>query len=78
MPDLISVFSDRNANVFFGGLDVLEQAQFNTGGVLGKNGEVDTVAHPGRAKWIRKTEPSLYRSHKRAAFLSDMEPVGNY
>ena len=43
-----------------------------------KNGEVDAVAHPGRAKWIRKTGPSLYRSHKRAAFLSDMEPVGNY
>ena len=31
VPDLIGVFGDRDANVFFGGLDAVEQAKINTG-----------------------------------------------
>ena len=69
VPDLIGVFSDRDTNVFFRGLETVEQTKLNAGGVLGKNGEVDAVAHPRRPQRIWITEESPYRSHKRAAHL---------
>jgi hypothetical protein len=73
VPDLIGVFGDRDANVFFSRLDVVEQAKLNTGSVLGKDGKVDAVPHPRRAQRIGVTEESPYRSHKRAAHLSGIE-----
>jgi hypothetical protein len=73
VPDLIGVFGDRDANVFFSRLDAVEQAKLNTGSVLGKDGKVDPVPHPGRTQRIGVTEESPYRSHKRAAHLSGIE-----
>ena len=73
MPDLIGVFGDRDANVFFSRLDAVEQAKLNTGGVLGKDGKVDPVPRPRRAQRIGVAQESPYRSHKRAAHLSGIE-----
>src|SRR6266516_4004038 len=53
VPDLISLFCDRDTNVLFGVLDIVEQAQLNTCSMLGKNGEVDAVTHPCRTQRIR-------------------------
>ncbi len=73
MPDLIGVLGDGNSNVFFGGLNVVEQAKLNRSGCFRKEREVDAVAHPRRAQRIGITKPGLYRSHKRAAHLCGME-----
>ena len=73
MPHLIGVLGDRNANVFFGGLNIVEQAKLNRSRRFRKEGKVYAVAQPGRAQRIGITEPSLYRSHKRAAHLCGME-----
>ncbi len=73
VPDLIGVFIDRDTNVFFCGLDVVEQAKLNTGSVLGKDGKVHAILHPCCAQRIGVTEESTYRSHKRAAHLSGIE-----
>src|SRR5258708_4672428 len=73
MPNLIGAFGNRNADVFFSGFDAVEQAKFNAGGVLGKDGKVDTVPHPRRAQRIGVAEESPYRNHKRAAHLSGIE-----
>jgi hypothetical protein len=73
MPNLIGVFGNRDADVFFSGFDAVKQAKLNTGGVLGKDGKVDTVPHPRRAQRIGVAEESPYRSHKRAAHLSRIE-----
>src|SRR4029077_6093177 len=73
MPNLIGAFGNRNADVFFSGFDAVEQAKFNTGVVLGKDGKVDTVPHPRRAQRIGVAEESPYRNHKRAAHLSGIE-----
>jgi hypothetical protein len=70
---LISVFVDRDTDVFFCGLDVVEQAKLNPRSVLGKDGKVDAVTHPCRAQRIGMAEESPYRSHKRAAHLSGIE-----
>ena len=78
MPDLIGMFGHWNANILLARLDIIEEAKINRRGRFRKKRKVHAVAQPRRAQWIRKTEPSLYRSHKRAAFLSDMEHVGNY
>jgi hypothetical protein len=67
------VFGDRNANVFFSGLDIIEQAKLNTGSVLGKDCKVDAVPRPGRAQGIGIAKKSAYRSHKCAAHLSGMQ-----
>src|SRR5262249_34920250 len=60
VPHLISLFTDWNTNVFFGRLEIIEQAKLNTGGVLGEESEVDTVAHPGCAQRIWVTEECSY------------------
>ena len=73
MPHLIGVLGDGNANVFFGGLNIVEQAKLNRSGRFRKEGKVYAVAQPGRAQRIGITEPTLYRSHKRAAHLCGME-----
>ena len=73
MPHLISMLGDGNANVLFGGLGIVEQAKLNRGGRFGKEGKVYAVAQPRRAQRIGITEPSLYRSHKRAAHLCGMQ-----
>jgi hypothetical protein len=73
VPNLIGVFGDRDTNVFFRGLDAVEQAKLNTRSVFGKDGKIDTVPHPRRAQRIGVTEKSPYRSHKRAAHLSGIE-----
>jgi hypothetical protein len=73
VPNLIGVFVDRDANVFFSSLDVVEQAKLNTGGVLGINGKVHAVPRPRRAQRIWVTEKSFDGSHKRAAHLSGIE-----
>src|SRR4029077_11967367 len=73
MPNLIGAFGNRNADVFFSGFDAVEQAKFNTGGVLGKDGKVDTVPHPRRAQRIGVAEESPYRNHKGAAPLCGIE-----
>src|SRR5207253_10613860 len=78
MPDLIGMFGHWNANILLARLDIIEEAKINRRGRFRKKRKVHAVAQPRRAKWIWKTEPSLYRSPKRAAFLSDMEHVGNY
>ena len=78
VPDLIGLFANWNADVFLGGIDAVEQAKINRGRVLGKDGEVDAVPHPGRAERIGIAKESPYRSHKRAAHLSGIESrVGN-
>src|SRR5207302_10842389 len=73
VPNLIGMFVDRDTNVFFGSLYVIEQAELNTGGVLRKNGKVDAVPHPCRAERIWMTEKSFDGSHKRDAHLSGIE-----
>ncbi len=73
MPHLIGMLGDGNANVLFGGLGIVEQAKLNRGGRFGKEGKVYAVAQPRRAQRIGITEPSLYRSHKRAAHLCGMQ-----
>ena len=73
MPNLIGPFANWNADVFFSGFDAVEQAKFNPGGVLGKDGKIDTVPHPRRAERIGIAKESPYRSHKRAAHLSGIE-----
>ena len=72
VPDLISLFRDRDTNVLFGVLDIVEQAQLNTCSMLGKNGEIDAIPHPCRTQRIRITEESPHGSHKRAAHLSSI------
>ena len=66
MPDLVGVFSNRNANVLLGSVNIVEQAQFNRGRGFRKKSKVDAVTHPCRAKGIWIAEPCFYRSHKRA------------
>src|SRR5204863_4021497 len=73
VPDLVGVVDDRNANIFFGSVNILEQAKLNRSGRFGKKGKVDAVAQPRRAQGIWITEPGPYRSHKRAAHLCGME-----
>src|SRR5437868_6715383 len=73
MPDLVSLFCHRNTNVFFGVLGIIEKAKLHTRRVLGKNSEVDAVAHPCRTQRIWVTEEGSYRSHKRAAHLSSID-----
>jgi hypothetical protein len=73
MPHLISVFAYRNADVFFGRLEIVKQAKLNSSGVLGKESKVHAVAHPCRTKRIRITEEGPHRSHKRAAHLSRID-----
>src|SRR5262249_7686382 len=70
VPHVIRLFTHRNPNIFFSGLEIVEQAKLNTGGVLGKNGEVDAITHPCRTERIRITEKGPNRSHKRAPHLS--------
>ena len=64
VPNLISVLTERNADVFFSRTDVVEQAKLDPRSVLGKNSEVNAVPHPRGAQRIWITEESLYRSHK--------------
>src|SRR6266478_291769 len=66
MPDLIGVFSHWNANIFLVRVEIIEEAKINRSSRFRKKRKVHAVAQPRRAKWIRKTKPSLYRSHKRA------------
>ena len=73
VPDLVGVLGDRDANIFFGSVNILEQAKLNRSGRFGKKGKVDAVAQPRRAQGIWITEPGPYRSHKRAAHLCGME-----
>src|SRR6266516_1385945 len=73
MPDLIGVLDHRNANVFLARVDIVEQAKINRSGRFRKEGKIYAVAQPRCAQRIRIAKPSLYRSHKRAAFLSDTE-----
>ena len=63
MPNLIGVFVDRDTNVFFCGVDAVEQAKLNTGGMLGKDRKIDAVAHPGRTQRIGIAKKSAYRGH---------------
>jgi hypothetical protein len=60
---LIGVLGDRDANVFFSSLDVLEQTKLNTSGMLGKDGKVDAVPHPRRTEGIGIAEESPYGGH---------------
>ena len=78
MPDLIGVLGYWNANIFLARIDIIEETKIDRCGRFREKRKVHAIAQPRRAKRIRKTEPSLYLSHKRAAFLSDMEHVGNY
>jgi hypothetical protein len=71
------MFGHWNANILLARINIIEEAKINRRSRFRKKRKVHAVAQPRRAKWIRKTEPSPYRSHKRAAFLSDMEHVGN-
>ena len=75
VPDLISLFVDRNANVFFSRFDAVEQTELNAGSVLRENCEVDALPRPSGTQRIRKTEKRPYRSHKRAAHLSGIDHI---
>src|SRR5438105_2698508 len=44
-------------------VDVVEQTEFDSGRVFGKNREIDAVAEPGRAKRIWFSRPGLNRCH---------------
>src|SRR5207253_1021805 len=77
MPDLIGMFDDWNPNIFLARVDVNEETKINRSGRFRKKRKVHTVAQPGRAKWIRIAEPSLYRRHKRAAFIGHGTRIGN-
>ena len=73
MPDLIGMFGHWNTNIFLARVRVIEQTKIDRGGGFGKKRKVDPIAQPCCAKRIWITKPSLYRSHKRAAFLSNMD-----
>jgi hypothetical protein len=73
VPDLVGVLGDRDANIFFGSVNIVEQAKLNRSGRFGKKGKVDAVAQPRRAQGIWITEPGPYRSHRCAAHLCGME-----
>src|SRR5205823_12880059 len=77
MPHLIGMFGHRNPNIFLARVDVIEETKINRSSRFGKKRKVHAVAQPRRTEWIWITKPGLYRSHKVAAFLSNMEGVGN-
>src|SRR5438045_5174002 len=77
MTHLIVMFGHRNPNIFLARVYVIEETKINRSSRFGKKRKVHAVAQPGRTEWIWITKPGLYRSHKVAAFLSNMEGVGN-
>jgi hypothetical protein len=60
VPDIISSFRYRNADVFLARIDAIEQAKVDTGGALRKERKIHAVPPPGRAKWIWISEPGGY------------------
>ena len=70
MPDLVRVFRHRDANIFLGRVDIIEEAEIDRGRHFGKNREVNSVAEPGRSERIGIAQPNLYRRHKMESFLS--------
>ena len=72
---MVSALLDRDPDVFFRVFHSIDQTKLNAGGVLGKNGKVHAVTHPGCAQRIRLTEKRSYRSHKSAAHLSGIGPM---
>src|ERR1044071_5652598 len=68
VPDLVCLFRHRDSNVFLGRVDIVEQAQVDGGGVLGKDREIHPVAEPGRPERIWIAQPDFYRRHKMSVF----------
>src|SRR6266403_674071 len=77
MPHLIGMFGNRNPNIFLSRVDVIEETKINRSSRFGKKRKVHAVAQPRRTEWIWITEPGLYRSHKRAAFIGHATRIGN-
>jgi hypothetical protein len=78
MPHVVSTLLDRDADVFFGCFNAVDQAELNSAGVLGKNRKVHAVPHPGCAQRIRLTEKRSHRSHKSrncGTHLSGIDPM---
>src|SRR5262249_31826265 len=60
VPDLVGMLRQWNANRLPGSADGIEQAQFNAGRMLGKQGEIDAGAVPGSAQWIGSSGPNSH------------------
>ena len=60
MPDVTGLLGQGDARGFFA-VSVVEQTQLDADGMFGKDGEVGTVAIPGRTEWVGAPGPDGYR-----------------
>src|SRR5881396_2059320 len=69
VPDLIALLLHSNARRVSVGVGSVEQAEFHSRGILGKDGEVDSLAIPCGSQWIGGARPSSHFSSLRIYLL---------
>src|SRR5678815_4338652 len=69
MPDLIGLLLYSNTRRVCVGVGSVEQAEFHSRGILGKDGEVDSLAIPCGSQWIGASRPSSHFSSVRICVL---------
>ena len=70
VPDHVGLLGQEDARAFGGGEGRVEETQFDAGGVLGEDGEVDADAVPRRAKRIRGSWPDAHQEIVVGVFVS--------
>src|SRR5512141_31244 len=69
MPDLIGLLLYSNARRLSVGVGSVEQAEFHSRSILGKDGEVDSLAIPCGSQWIGPSRPRSHFSSLRICLL---------